>query len=55
MITIVSVSLMFTVINVTLSSLLSVNINIIIILDILLWGLSNIYLSRLIKKRNVTA
>ncbi len=36
MITIVSVSLMFTVINVTLSSLLSVNINIIIILDILL-------------------
>lgn len=55
MITIVSVSLLFTVINVTLSTLLCVNINIIIILDVLLWGFSNIYLSRLIKKRNATA
>ncbi len=55
MITIVSVSLMFTVINVTLSSLLSVNINIIIILDILLSGTLEHLSLRTHQKRNVTA
>lgn len=52
MITIISVSLLFTLINIVLSSLLSININVIIALDVLIWGFSNIYLSRLIKSRN---
>ena len=52
MITIVSVSLLLTLFNVVLSTLLSVNINIIIALDVIFWGLGNIYLSRMIKRRN---
>lgn len=52
MITIVSVLLLLTLFNVVLSTLLSVNINIIIALDVIFWGLGNIYLSRMIKRRN---
>lgn len=52
MITIVSVSLLLTLGNVFLSTVLLFNINIIVALDVILWGLGNIYLSRLIKRRN---
>ncbi len=50
MVTIVSVSLMFTLLNFLLSAL-DVNINILIGMDVLLWIVANSYLSARIKKR----
>ncbi len=49
MITIVSVSLMFTIMNFALASYMKVNINIIVIIDVVVWTLGNYWVSRKIK------
>ncbi len=51
MITIVSVSLLFCALNFVLSMLLNFNINIIIIIDVVIWVLANMWLSRRIRLR----
>ncbi|MDE6123190.1 MAG: hypothetical protein K2F76_08100, partial [Duncaniella dubosii] len=49
MITIVSVSALFTIVNFALASYLKVNINIIVIIDVVVWTLGNYWVSRKIK------
>lgn len=52
MITIISVSLLLCLINVAFYSLLHFNLNIIIIVDVILWTMANIVVSKTIKKKN---
>lgn len=49
MITIVSVSAMFTIVNFFLARFFSVDINILVILDVIAWTLGNLWLARVIK------
>ena len=49
MITIVSVSALFTIMNFALASYMKVNINIIVIIDVVVWTLGNYWVSRKIK------
>ncbi|MDE6116147.1 MAG: undecaprenyl/decaprenyl-phosphate alpha-N-acetylglucosaminyl 1-phosphate transferase [Duncaniella sp.] len=50
MITIISVSVAFTLFNLAISSV--INLNLVVIIDILLWVMANIWISRVIARRN---
>lgn len=51
MITIVSVSAMFTIVNFLMARFFNVNINILVILDVVAWTLGNLWLSSIIRQR----
>ena len=55
MITIVSVSMFFTVLNFAMSAYLAININIIVILDVLLWIVANSWVSSIIRRKRAAA
>lgn len=55
MITIVSVSALFTIFNFTMAAWFEVNINILVIVDVLAWTLGNLWLSKKIKARKHSA
>ncbi|MCM1355774.1 MAG: undecaprenyl/decaprenyl-phosphate alpha-N-acetylglucosaminyl 1-phosphate transferase [Staphylococcus sp.] len=55
MITIVSVSATFTIVNFLLSRYLNVNINLLVVLDVVVWTVANLWLAKVIKSKTAAA